>query len=212
MISRISPLPARRQLLSAALAAVACATLSACSSATIDAVATADGWPGCDAFQTQAEAQHAWRQAGRPSQADGDHDGRVCEALPTTASTTRPDTCIRSRRIVDVGLSSTKYAAVVDHMRDAIAAGHPAVLTINRVGADDRRDALLAGIPTRPGRDRDEYPPALARGRSPIDTGVADTDADVRLVPSDQNRGAGSVLGIKLRRYCDGVRFQIVAY
>ena len=34
-----------------------------------------------------------------------------------------------------------------------------------RPGADARRDRLLRGVPTRPGFDRDEYPPAVGRGR-----------------------------------------------
>ncbi|CAB4897010.1 unannotated protein [freshwater metagenome] len=62
---------------------------------------------------------------------------------------------------------------------------------------------LLAGMPTRPGMDRDEYPMAMAR---------TSVKADVAYVDSGQNRGAGSVQGIKLRRYCSGQRFKIVWY
>ena len=36
--------------------------------------------------------------------------------------------------------------------------------------------------------------------------------ADVAYVPSGENRGHGSVLGIKLRRFCDGTRFRYVFY
>lgn len=77
------------------------------------------------------------------------------------------------------------------------------MLTLNRAGATTRRARLLKGYPTKPGYDRDEWPMAFAR---------SSYKADVRLVPSSQNRGAGSVIGIKLRRYCDGVRFRVVGY
>ncbi|MDO8213920.1 hypothetical protein [Conexibacter sp. CPCC 206217] len=36
--------------------------------------------------------------------------------------------------------------------------------------------------------------------------------ADVAYVPSSQNRGAGSSIGLKLRRYCDGQRFRVIGY
>jgi hypothetical protein len=40
----------------------------------------------------------------------------------------------------------------------------------------------------------------------------ATVKADVALVDSSQNCGAGSVQGIKLRRYCSGQLFEIVWY
>jgi hypothetical protein len=36
--------------------------------------------------------------------------------------------------------------------------------------------------------------------------------AHVAYVPSGENRGAGASIGIKLRRYCDGVRFKVIGY
>ncbi|MGX6446646.1 hypothetical protein ACVU7I_01040, partial [Patulibacter sp. S7RM1-6] len=70
-------------------------------------------------------------------------------------------------------------------------------------GASRRRDRRLRGVPTRAGYDRDEYPPAMARRT---------VDADVAYVASAQNRGAGSVQGSKLRRWCSGQRFRVVWY
>lgn len=46
-------------------------------------------------------------------------------------------------------------------MDDAIAAGKPDVLTIDRAGARSNRRDSLRGIETRPGLDRDEFPPAM---------------------------------------------------
>ena len=36
--------------------------------------------------------------------------------------------------------------------------------------------------------------------------------ADVAYVPSSENRSHGAVLGIKLRRFCEGTRFRYVFY
>jgi hypothetical protein len=106
-------------------------------------------------------------------------------------------------RVVDVGLSRTRYPAVRAHWERAIADGWPRILTLRRADAPRRRARLLAGVPTRPGDDRDEYPPAAAR---------VTVRADVAYVDARQNRGAGSVQGIKLRRYCSGQRFRFVWY
>ncbi len=97
----------------------------------------------------------------------------------------------------------------------AIAKGWPRVLVLNRRGADERRDRLLADIPTRGGYDRDEYPPAVGRGRPNgnqrgLVRGINPTGwmADVAYVPSRENRLHGSSLGAKLRRFCNGTRFR----
>jgi hypothetical protein len=58
---------------------------------------------------------------------------------------------------------------------------------------------ILRGIPTKPGYDRDEYPPAMS------DEGG--TRADVRYVLSAENRSAGSVMRNQLAPYCDEQRF-----
>jgi len=111
--------------------------------------------------------------------------------------------CTSTRSIVRVGISRTRYPAVIRHMKVAIRAGWPKVMTLNRKGADQRRDRALRGWRTRRGFDRDEFP--MAFGRKTWRTHVA-------YVPSGQNRGAGATIGVKLRRYCDGVRFVIVGY
>ena len=51
------------------------------------------------------------------------------------------------------------------------------------------------------GYDRDEYPPAESR--------QGGKGADVRHVPSADNRGAGASQGNQLRPYCNGQRFRI---
>ena len=86
---------------------------------------------------------------------------------------------------------------------------------LNRPGADARRDRLLEDFPTRDGFDRDEYPPAVGRGKGKgLERGrhPRGWKADVAYVPSSENRSHGSSLGIKLRRFCDGTRFRYVFY
>ena len=68
---------------------------------------------------------------------------------------------------------------------------------------------------TSDGFDRDEYPPAVGRGKGKgLERGRQPRGwkADVAYVPSSENRSHGSVLGIKLRRFCDGTRFRYVFY
>jgi hypothetical protein len=111
--------------------------------------------------------------------------------------------CQRTNRVVEVGISATRYPRVLAHIDAAVRAGWPRVLRIRRDGADGRRDRALRGIPTRPGYDRDEWPMAMAR---------SDWRAHVAYVPSGENRGAGASVGLKLRRWCDGTRFTVVGY
>ncbi len=161
-------------------------------------------WPGCDRYGSQHQAQRAWVRDGRPPAADGNGDGRVCTSLPaTTTAPAEARTCERTSRVVPVGLSNTKYPNILAHAARAAARGYGRVWTLNRAGAAARRDRLLAGIPTRAGYDRDEAPMAAAR---------RGWRADVEYVPSSENRSAGSVVGIKLRRFCDGTRFEYVGY
>ncbi|MGW1469642.1 NucA/NucB deoxyribonuclease domain-containing protein [Streptomyces olivaceus] len=81
---------------------------------------------------------------------------------------------------------------------EAQAAGHPKVLTVNRAGAKANRRESLRGHSTEPGKQRDEYPPAM------FEEGGA--GASVRLIPSADNGGAGSTFGNQLRPYPDGTR------
>jgi hypothetical protein len=107
---------------------------------------------------------------------------------------------------------ASRYPNIRRHFRGAVARGWPRRLVLNRPGADARRDRLLENYPTRDGYDRDEYPGGrprhgngLERGRNP-----RGWKADVRYVPSSENRSHGALLGAKLADYCDGTRFRYV--
>ncbi|TYP70213.1 NucA/NucB deoxyribonuclease domain-containing protein [Paenibacillus methanolicus] len=95
-----------------------------------------------------------------------------------------------------------RYPLTGDHIRDAIAAGESAICTIDRAGADQNRKESLAGIPTKSGHDRDEWPMAMC-----AEGGYG---ADVRYVPSSDNRGAGAWVGNQLSKYANGKRIKFV--
>lgn len=67
-------------------AILAAAVLAGCAAPTTSAAA----WQGCKAYSDQPTAQAAWEAAGRPAGADGDSDGKVCETLPASPSSTPP--------------------------------------------------------------------------------------------------------------------------
>lgn len=95
----------------------------------------------------------------------------------------------------------SRFPNVGDHARDAIAAGESAVCTLDRPGATARRKESLRGVPTAPGKDRDEFPPAICK--------EGGHGADVRLVPSKENRSEGAWMSGQLKKWPDGTRIRI---
>ena len=180
----------------------------------------------CADHPNQAAAQRA------ADTRDPDGDGLYCESLPCPCAgpTTNPSPaqppapatpapsqriCRQPTGVQPISFSRTKYPNIRRHFRGALRRGWPRTLVLNRRGADARRDRLLQAFPTRDGFDRDEYPPAVGRGKGKgLERGrnPRGWKADVRYVPSSENRSHGSVLGIKLRRFCDGTRFRYVFY
>jgi hypothetical protein len=131
---------------------------------------------------------------------------------PPTPSKQR---CTKPAGVQPISFSKTKYPHIRRDFRAALRRGWPSTLVLNRRGADERRERLLRDIPTRDSFDRDEYPPAVGRGKGKgLERGRHPRGwrADVRYVPSSENRSHGSVLGIKLRHFCDGTRFRYVFY
>jgi hypothetical protein len=70
--------------------------------------------------------------------------------------------CQTQHNSVHVELSASRYPETTDHIADAIAAGQPSLLHIDRAHEDEHREASLADYPPRPGLDRDEFAPAMA--------------------------------------------------
>lgn len=118
----------------------------------------------------------------------------------------------RPDRVVRIRFDRSEYPRVRRHFKAAVRRGWPTTLVINRRGADARRDRLLRDIPTREGFDRDEYPPAVGRGRGSrkLTRGrnPRGWKADVRYVASGENRSHGASLGAQLSEFCNGTRFR----
>jgi hypothetical protein len=132
---------------------------------------------------------------------------------PTTATIAETQ-CVRPAGVQRLVFSAAKYPNIRRHFRRAVLRrGWPLRLVLNRRGADERRERLLRDIPTRDGFDRDEYPPAVGRGRGHgLERGrdPRGWKADVRYVPSSENRSHGAPLGAKLQDFCNGTRFRYV--
>jgi hypothetical protein len=177
----------------------------------------------CSQHATQAEAQQA------ADTTDADSDGVYCESLPCPCAGPSSDdgggksspppppppakvTCSRPKTVQRVTFSKAKYVHIRAHYLHAIKAGSPRILVVNRNGTDARRARLLKDVPTVGGFDRDEYPPAVGRGRGSkaLKRGINPVGwiADVAYVPSSENRSHGSSMGAKLKRFCNGTRFR----
>lgn len=98
-------------------------------------------------------------------------------------------------------ISLARYPNVADHAQDAMAAGESSICTIDRPGADARRTASLRGHATAKGQDRDEFPPAIC-----LEGGKG---ADVRLVPSEENRSEGAWMSGQLKKWPNGTAIRI---
>lgn len=111
------------------------------------------------------------------------------------ADTATCKTCPCQRTVVISRMASPQAA---QHIQDAQAAGYPSVLTYDPPGRPARRRAALAGIPTVPGMDRDEYPPAVfAEGGA---------GASVRHIPLSDNRSAGGQMAAQLAGATQGCK------
>ncbi|WP_305827842.1 excalibur calcium-binding domain-containing protein [Cohnella sp. LGH] len=93
---------------------------------------------------------------------------------------------------------SDTYPETALHILGAIEQGYSSVCTIDRGGAEDNRKQSLAGIDTRKGYDRDEWPMAMCQ--------EGGKGASVAYVESRDNRGAGSWVGHQLSGYEDGTK------
>jgi len=155
---------------------------------------------------------------------DADGDGIYCEDLPCPCL--KPGsgggggggglrTCTRPRATVTVELSRSRYPESTLHFEVAWKQGVPRRYTIARNRADRNRDAWDDLVPVGVDADgndktddRDEVPMAFTReGSRKAPNGRS--ASHIAYVDASDNRGAGSSIGGKLRRYCNGTRFKV---
>lgn len=99
-------------------------------------------------------------------------------------------------------ISRADYPETAAHIEEAIAQGHPGILTIDRRAAPGNRTKSLKNHPTRPNADRDEWPLAMSK--------EGGTGAHIKYIDPSDNSGAGSSIGHALRPYKDGKRVKFV--
>jgi len=116
---------------------------------------------------------------------------------PTTKYSTKSDTNYDKV----IYLPSNRYPKTALHMEHAFKKGFTHICTIDRKGVRENRKHSLQGIATKKGYDRDEYPMAMCK-----EGGVG---ADVELIPSADNRGAGSWVSHQLSGLKDGTKVRI---
>ncbi len=106
-----------------------------------------------------------------------------------------------NRPVRTVSVSRSLYPQSARHIDEAVAAGKPVVLTLDRSNAALRRAEALRGVPRVPRMDRDEYPPAVA-----LEGGCG---ASVRCIGISDNRGFGASFGNQIRGLPDGARVRV---
>lgn len=111
------------------------------------------------------------------------------------------DTCPSCPCHRTVVISQSAHPESAQHIMDAQAAGYPSTLTIERSGAALRRRASTGGFPREPGKQPDEYPPAMF-----LEGGAG---ASVRNITSSDNMGAGASMGNQLRGAPEGCKATI---
>lgn len=98
-------------------------------------------------------------------------------------------------------MSRGRFPESAAHIENAQMAGKPSTLTIDRAGASANRRDAMKGTSRVPGKDRDEYPPAMFR--------EGGAGASVCPVSPADNRGAGSCIGAQCRGLPDGTQVNI---
>ncbi|WP_342712195.1 NucA/NucB deoxyribonuclease domain-containing protein [Bradyrhizobium sp. B124] len=102
----------------------------------------------------------------------------------------------------EITLSRSVHGEAAEHAADAINAGHPSVLTIDRPGKDTN-SWLATGKPDKvAGKHLDEYPPAMFR--------EGGFGASVRPINPSHNTSAGARVGNLCRGLPDGAQIKII--
>ena len=105
---------------------------------------------------------------------------------------------VHNAKYSKIKIDSKKHPESAQHLRDS--GYNNKLVTVDRVGTAQRRKKTLAGIKTKPGKDRDEMPPAVFKEGS----------QSVRHISRSDNRGAGASIGNQLRNIPDGTKVRFI--
>ncbi|RVP95263.1 RHS repeat-associated core domain-containing protein, partial [Sinorhizobium meliloti] len=111
-------------------------------------------------------------------------------------------TSAASTTVKEITLSRRAHGEAARHAEDAIRAGKPHILTIERSGAKANRNAAIGSLEKVPGKQLDEYPPAMFR--------EGGANASVRAINPRDNMSAGAAIGNACRGLACGSRVRIV--
>ncbi|MCP3996969.1 MAG: hypothetical protein GY722_18195 [bacterium] len=101
----------------------------------------------------------------------------------------------------EIPISRARYGEAADHIEDAQRAGRPRTVTIDRPGAPARRAESLSGVDKVPGKQLDEYPPAMFK--------EGGAGSSVRPINPRDNMAAGACIGNACRGLPDGTEVRI---
>lgn len=129
-----------------------------------------------------------------PSAARGgaheDHGNEAAQILKVAVPVTK-----------EITLSLKTQGEAAAHAADAIKLGKPDVLTIARDGAPGNRKAAIGGTQKVPGKQLDEYPPAMFK--------EGGSGASVRAIKPSDNMSAGACIGNACRGLANGDKIRI---
>jgi hypothetical protein len=99
-------------------------------------------------------------------------------------------------------LPSARYPQTAKHILAAEKAGKSKICTLDRKDEKVHRKESLAGIPTKKGYDRDEFPMAMCK--------EGGYHANIMYISPKDNRGSGSWISHQVKGLSDGTKVEIL--
>lgn len=172
----------------------------------IDSAAAGCGPVSCAGY---AIASAAWKLTGAESVSrfadkgwSGTSTGEKIDAALSVAAVLPLGRVVKEVAVAkEITLTVEQHGEAAVHAADAIRAGKPDVLTIAKDGANANRAAATGGLSKVPGKQLDEYPPAMFK--------EGGSGASVRAVNPHDNMSAGACIGNKCRGLPDGAKVRI---
>jgi RHS repeat-associated protein len=167
-----------------------------------------DGERGSDGFWSDFMnyLSNSWNSLARAPSDIRDNPGGVLrsglEGLAAVGLPAARAAGVARAEIVTIKLSRKLHGEAAQHAADAIKAGKPDLLTVDRAGTAANRQAAIGELEKIPGKHLDEYPPAMFR--------EGGANASVRAIDPRDNMSAGACIGNACRGLPDGTQVRIV--